>query len=65
MEVQAFWQGVERIADEYNVGKHPLTQLMHDGKATKEQIKQFAIEHYEMTVRDSGPYHRLRLCEYV
>ena len=56
MDMQAFWRGVEQIASEYNIGNHPLAQLVHDGKATKEQIKQFAIEHYEMTVRDSGPY---------
>jgi len=56
MDMQTFWQGVERIADEFNIGKHPFVQLVHDGKATKQQLKQFAIEHYEMTVRDSGPY---------
>jgi pyrroloquinoline quinone (PQQ) biosynthesis protein C len=56
MDLQAFWQGVEQIASEYNIGKHPLAQLIQDGKATRQQIKQFAIEHYEMTVRDSGPY---------
>jgi len=56
MDMQTFWQGLERIADEFNIGKHPLVQLVHDGKATKQQLKQFAIEHYEMTVRDSGPY---------
>ena len=56
MDMQTFWQGIERIADEFNIGKHPLAQLVYDGKATKQQIKQFAVEHYEMTVRDSGPY---------
>jgi pyrroloquinoline quinone (PQQ) biosynthesis protein C len=56
MDMQTFWQGVERIADEFNIGKHPLAQLVHDGKATRQQLKQFAVEHYEMTVRDSGPY---------
>jgi hypothetical protein len=34
MDMQTFWQGVERIADEFNIGKHPLAQLVHDGKAT-------------------------------
>lgn len=56
MDMQTFWQGVERIADEFNIGRHSLVQLVQEGKATKQQIKQFAIEHYEMTVRDSGPY---------
>jgi pyrroloquinoline quinone (PQQ) biosynthesis protein C len=56
MDLQAFWKGVEQIADEYNIGKHPFVKLVHDGKATRQQLKQFAVEHYEMTVRDSGPY---------
>jgi pyrroloquinoline quinone (PQQ) biosynthesis protein C len=56
MDTQTFWREVEKIADEFNIGRHPLVQLVGEGKATREQIKQFAIEHYEMTVRDSGPY---------
>lgn len=56
MDTQAFWREVEKIADEFNIGKHPFVQLVHDGKASKQQLKQFAVEHYEMTVRDSGPY---------
>ena len=56
MDMQGFWQAVEQIASEYNIGKHRLVQLVNEGKASKQQIKQFAIEHYEMTVRDSGPY---------
>lgn len=56
MERQAFWQEVEKIADEFNISRHPLVQLISEGKATRDQIKRFAIEHYEMTVRDSGPY---------
>ncbi len=56
MDTQTFWQEVEKLADEFNIGKHPLAQSIYEGKATKEQIKQFAIEHYEMTVRDSGHY---------
>lgn len=56
METQTFWREVEQIADEFNVGNHPLAQKIGDGKATRDRIRQFAIEHYEMTVRDSGPY---------
>jgi pyrroloquinoline-quinone synthase len=56
MDRQTFWQEVEKIADEFNIGKHPLVQRIYEGKATKEQVKQFAVEHYEMTVRDSGHY---------
>ncbi len=56
MDTQTFWREVEKIADEFNIGRHPLAQRISEGKATRDQIKQFAIEHYEMTVRDSGPY---------
>jgi pyrroloquinoline quinone (PQQ) biosynthesis protein C len=56
MDSQTFWREVEKIADEYNIARHPLVQKVSEGKATREQLKQFAIEHYEMTVRDSGPY---------
>jgi pyrroloquinoline quinone (PQQ) biosynthesis protein C len=56
MSTQTFWQGVEQVAQEFNISRHPLVGLIHEGKASKDQIKQFAVEHYEMTVRDSGPY---------
>ncbi len=56
MESQAFWQEVERIAEEFSIARHPLVGLIHRGEARREQIRQFAVEHYEMTVRDSGPY---------
>lgn len=56
MDTQAFWTAVENIASEFNIVQHPLVRLISEGKATRDQIKNFAIEHYEMTVRDSGPY---------
>src|SRR5215831_1852861 len=56
MDTATFWQEAKRIAEEFNISRHPFVQLVHEGKATKQQLRQFAIEHYEMTVRDSGPY---------
>ncbi|MGE0825915.1 MAG: TenA family transcriptional regulator [Candidatus Binatia bacterium] len=56
MDRNTFWQQVEKLADEFNIGRHTLVKLIHEGRATREQIKNFAVEHYEMTVRDSGPY---------
>ena len=56
MDTQAFWSQVESIAEEFNIGRHPLATAVKEGKATRDQIKNFAIEHYEMTVRDSGHY---------
>ena len=46
MDMQTFWREVEKIADEFNIGRHPLVQEINEGKATRDQIKQFAIEHY-------------------
>jgi pyrroloquinoline quinone (PQQ) biosynthesis protein C len=56
MDIQTFWREVETLADEFNIGRHPFVHAMHEGKASRQQLRQFAIEHYEMTVRDSGPY---------
>ncbi len=56
MDTQIFWQEAKRIAEEFNISRHPFAQLVYTGKATKQQLRQFAVEHYEMTVRDSGPY---------
>ena len=56
MDTQTFWNTVEGIADEFNIGRHPLVKLIKEGRATRQQIRQFAVEHYEMTVRDSGHY---------
>lgn len=56
MDLQTFWHEVEKLADELNIGHHPYVQAVYEGKASRQQLLQFAIEHYEMTVRDSGPY---------
>ena len=56
MDTQTFWRQVESIAEEFNIGRHPFATAVKEGKATRDQIKNFAVEHYEMTVRDSGHY---------
>lgn len=56
MDTQILWQEVGKIADEFNIGGHPLVQKISEGKATREQVRQFAVEHYHMTVRDAGRY---------
>jgi pyrroloquinoline quinone (PQQ) biosynthesis protein C len=62
MDIQSFWQRVETLADEFNIGRHPFVQTVREGKASREELRQFAIEHYEMTVRDSGPYTAQGYC---
>jgi pyrroloquinoline quinone (PQQ) biosynthesis protein C len=56
MDTQTFWREVENLADQYNIGNHPFVDAVNDGKANRQELRQFAIEHYEMTVRDSGPF---------
>ena len=59
MDMQAFWQGVERIADEFNIGKHPLAQLVSEGKASKRQITQFAFDAALASLRTTRQAGRL------
>ncbi len=56
MNTETFWGEVEKIAAEYSIARHPLVKLVNEGKASHDHLRRFAVEHYEMTVRDSGPY---------
>jgi pyrroloquinoline quinone (PQQ) biosynthesis protein C len=56
MEMGAFWDEVARAAEERNIARHPLVTAVRDGRATREQLRRFAIEHWHMTVKDAGPY---------
>jgi pyrroloquinoline quinone (PQQ) biosynthesis protein C len=56
MDTETFWRAVETLAEEFNIGRHPFVLAVHEGKASQRELEQFAVEHYEMTVRDSGPY---------
>ena len=55
MNTQTFWQELKTISNEFNIGRHPFVQRVSEGKAARSELKQFVIEHYEMTVRDSSP----------
>ncbi len=56
MNRDMFWKEVEAIADRFNIATHPYVDRVCGGDATADQLAAFAVEHYEMTVRDSGPY---------
>lgn len=56
MDTQTFWQEIGKISSEFDISNHPLVNAIHAGTAPTDHIKQFAVEHYEMTVRDSGGY---------
>ncbi len=56
MEREAFWAAVEAIATRYDISTHPYVDRVCDAKASDAELAAFAVEHFEMTVRDSGPY---------
>ena len=65
MDQATFHSEISKIVSEHRLDKHPYVQLIDSGKATREQLKGYPIQHYEMTVRDSAPlsanmYLRLR-----
>ncbi|MGH7880310.1 MAG: iron-containing redox enzyme family protein [Candidatus Binataceae bacterium] len=65
MDTATFHKEINQIVSEHRLDQHPYVKLVHDGKASKEQLKGYPIQHYEMTVRDSAPisasiYLRLR-----
>jgi pyrroloquinoline quinone (PQQ) biosynthesis protein C len=65
MDKAAFHSEINKIVSEYRLDQHPYVQLISQGKATRDQLKGYPIQHFEMTVRDSAPlsaemYLRLR-----
>lgn len=55
MDKATFNAEINRIVSEHRLDQHPYVQLVSTGKATREQLKGYPIQHYEMTVRDSAP----------
>ncbi|MGH7907399.1 MAG: iron-containing redox enzyme family protein, partial [Candidatus Binataceae bacterium] len=69
MDKAAFHEKIGKIVSEYELTKHPYVELVSRGEATTEQLRRYPIEHYAMTVKDSGPlaalaYLRLREIDY-
>jgi len=65
MDKTTFHAELDKLSSEYVLTKHPYFELVSRGKASREQLKRYPIEHYAMTVKDSGPlsamaYLRLR-----
>ena len=65
MDTATFHAEINKIVSEHRLDQHPYVELISNGKATREQLKGYPIQHYEMTVRDSAPlsaevYLRLR-----
>lgn len=55
MDKSTFHSEINKIVSEYRLDQHPYVKLVNEGKAKREQLKGYPIQHYEMTVRDSAP----------
>lgn len=53
MDAATFRRELNKLSAEFKLDKHPYMQLVYTGKATREQLKHYPIQHYEMTVRDA------------
>jgi pyrroloquinoline quinone (PQQ) biosynthesis protein C len=53
MNSAAFQAAIGKLADQFRLDKHPYFQLVYQGKATRDQLRHYPIQHYEMTVRDA------------
>lgn len=54
MDKATFKRELADLRKTFDLGDHPFVKLVHEGKATREHLKQYSIEHYEMTIRDAG-----------
>ncbi len=59
MDSTTFRTEVKHIVSEYELSKHPYVELVSQGKLSREQLKGYPLQHYEMTVRDSAPLSAL------
>jgi pyrroloquinoline quinone (PQQ) biosynthesis protein C len=55
MDKATFHAAINKIVSEHRLNQHPYVKLVNTGKASRDQLKGYPIQHYEMTVRDSAP----------
>jgi pyrroloquinoline quinone (PQQ) biosynthesis protein C len=55
MDKATFHAEINKIVAEHRLDQHPYVKMVYEGKAKREQLKGYPIQHYEMTVRDSAP----------
>jgi pyrroloquinoline quinone (PQQ) biosynthesis protein C len=55
MDRTTFMTEVKKIVSEHELVNHPYVELVSRGKAPREQLKNYPIEHYAMTVKESAP----------
>ncbi len=68
MDTAVFHAEINKVVSEYRLSQHPYVKAVHEGKAPRDLLKSYPIQHYEMTVRDSAPlsaevYLRLRMLD--
>jgi pyrroloquinoline quinone (PQQ) biosynthesis protein C len=56
MDAAMFRAEIKRLTSEFKLDKHPYVQLVYTGKASREQLENYPIQHYEMTVRDADMF---------
>ena len=54
-DTATFHAEIEKIVAEHRLDQHPYVKLVNEGRAARDQLKGYPIQHYEMTVRDSAP----------
>jgi pyrroloquinoline-quinone synthase len=54
MDNSTFKAEIKKLASEFNLNQHPYVQMVHRGEASRDLLKNYPIQHYEMTVRDSA-----------
>lgn len=55
MDQASFHAEISKIVAEYRLDQHPYVKLVNEGRATRDQLRGYPMQHYEMTVRDSAP----------
>ena len=55
MDKATFHNEINKIVTGHRLDQHPYVRMVNQGKATREQLRGYPIQHYEMTVRDSAP----------
>jgi pyrroloquinoline quinone (PQQ) biosynthesis protein C len=55
MNKAEFHAELGKLSSQYRLTKHPYFELACKGEASRAQLARYPIEHYAMTVKDSGP----------
>ncbi|HLH77260.1 MAG TPA: iron-containing redox enzyme family protein [Candidatus Binataceae bacterium] len=54
MDKDSFEREIAKLVEEFRLDRHPYILSVYQGKASREQLRGYPIQHYEMTVRDAA-----------